>query len=140
MKTIKIIRRNAHTGDQFTKGDLFVDNTGIGYTLEPKVRQEKYGEFDPERKVYGQTAIPFGTYDGFIRYSEKWGRKVIQLTGVPYFSAIQIHPGNFLRDTDGCILPGLTYSDVETAVWNSEIALDRILEEIGDNNFKIQIL
>lgn len=66
-----------------------------------------------EKKVYGETRIPGGRFklrkktDGefFKKYSQRYGHKfVIEIVGVPNFSAILIHIGNWIRDTKGCLL------------------------------------
>ena len=66
-------------------------------------------------KIYGQTAIPTGTYRVVLSVSGKfkkksWAKKygglVPELLGVKGFSGVRIHPGNMPEDTDGCILPG----------------------------------
>lgn len=139
MKTIKIIRKYLIKQVNHTEGTLFIDDL-MAHTLEPKVRQTHASYFDPEEKVWGKTAIPYGIYDGYIRYSEKAGRNVIQLKDVPCFTAIQIHPGNFLEDTDGCILPGLTWSEKDTAVYRSNEALDKIIERVQNDEFQIEII
>lgn len=68
----------------------------------------KDGDLDEpgEEKIYGQTAIPYGTYRVTIVDSPKFGRRVPLLHGVKGFSAIEIHAGNTPEDTHGCILPG----------------------------------
>lgn len=66
-------------------------------------------------KVYGETAIPTGTYVVKLTYSNrfgarawasKYGGKVPEVTNVKGFSGIRIHPGNVAQDTYGCILLG----------------------------------
>jgi hypothetical protein len=51
------------------------------------------------------SSIPAGTYSGHTRYDHLDGWR-IQLDNVPKRSAIQIHIGNFPRQTKGCILVG----------------------------------
>lgn len=82
-----------------TIGELFVDGCFECYTLEDVVRQEK---------VYGETAIPYGTYEIDITRSNRFKRDLPLLKDVPNFSGIRIHPGNTDADTEGCILVGRT--------------------------------
>lgn len=94
---LKLIRTTLNQDE--TIGELYVDNVFECYTLEDVVRQ-------PEIKVPDRTAIPYGTYDVSITYSPKFGRYLPLLNNVPNFTGIRIHPGNFAKDTEGCILVG----------------------------------
>lgn len=62
-------------------------------TLEDKVRDtNKSGKFDNgEVKVYGETAIPYGTYPIQVTYSPKFKRDMILIKNVPEFDGIRIH-------------------------------------------------
>ena len=84
--------------DKSTTGRLFVDDEFECYVLEDVVRE---GE-----KVYGKTAIPYGTYDLTIDYSPKFDRPMMHIEGVPGFQGIRIHSGNVADDTEGCLIVG----------------------------------
>src|SRR6056297_1040927 len=109
MIEFKLIRTNIPDKVSHTTGELYARVKGeyygfIAYTIEPKIRQEKVdGKVD---KVYGSTAIPTGIYEGFLRMSPSRGRLIPELKDVPQFKHIQIHSGNSVKDTDGCILVG----------------------------------
>lgn len=95
--------------ETYTIGKLYIDNVYLCDTLEDKVRDlNKDGDLnDPgETKVYGQTAIPYGTYDVVLSYSPKFKRNLPRLLNVKNFDGILIHRGNTNKDTDGCILVG----------------------------------
>lgn len=75
-----------------------------------------------EHKIYGETAIPAGTYvlelrtEGNMtkRYANRYGdmhKGMIHLLEVPMFSWVYIHVGNYPKDTLGCILVGTTAGD-----------------------------
>jgi len=98
-------------GNTFTKGKLFVNGTFVCYTLEDKVR-----DFTNDIKVYGKTAIPSGSYTVELSVSTRFGILLPILLDVPYFAGIRIHSGNSAKDTDGCILVGLT-NDSPEADW-----------------------
>lgn len=105
--------------EEYTIGKLEVfTNSGwetICDTLEDKVRDlNKNGVFDgDEKKVYGETAIPYGMYEiDMNRVSPKfknriWGKKyngiVPHIKDVSEFSYVLIHPLNNASQTHGCI-------------------------------------
>ena len=57
----------------YTAGSLFIDNTWFCYTLEDKVR---------DVKVYGKTAIAYGTYEVVITKSARFGKRLPLLLNV----------------------------------------------------------
>lgn len=92
-----------------TTGKLLIDGKFECYTLEDVVRPNK-------EKVYGETAIPTGTYEVTIDYSPKYKREMIHILDVPGYQGIRIHSGNKAEDTEGCILVGSS----RTVDWISE--------------------
>lgn len=92
----------------YTVGRLYVDDRLFCNTLEDRiVDKNKNGVFDgDEKKVYGESAIPYGTYKIIYNWSPKFGRNLPRLLNVPHFEGILIHPGNTAADSAGCILVG----------------------------------
>jgi len=84
-------------GDRSIIGDLFIDGEFFCYTLEDEKRADGV-------KVYGETAIPTGTYNVKLTQSNRFKRLMPLLLDVPMFSGIRIHGGNTSKDTLGCIL------------------------------------
>ena len=85
-----------------TLGELHLEGTGYFCdTLEPHCI-----DWSREKKVAGKTAIPEGRYRVRVGWSPRRGRNVPWLKKVPHFKDIQIHAGNFPKDTRGCILVG----------------------------------
>lgn len=104
--------------DTYTIGKLYVNEVEFSDTLEDKDRglasTMSHSEI-MQRKVYGETAIPTGTYEVRMSYSSKfasraWGRRykgeVPEVLDVIGYSGVRIHPGNTSKDTLGCILLG----------------------------------
>jgi hypothetical protein len=79
-----------------TMGELYIDEIHECYTLEPPTMP---APVKPR-------AIPEGTYPLTIRYSPRHGRNVPHVENVPDFQDIEIHPGNYPHDTEGCLLVG----------------------------------
>lgn len=93
-------------GENHTFGKLYIDDEFICDTLEDKTRDTNGdGKLDLP-KVWGRTAIPYGKYECTLIQSPHFKRLVPILAGVPGFSSIEIHPGNTIDDTLGCILVG----------------------------------
>ena len=92
----------------YTVGRLYVDDRLFCNTLEDRiVDKNKNGVFDgDEKKVYGESAIPYGTYKIIYNWSPKFGRNLPRLLNVPHFEGILIHPGHTAADSAGCILVG----------------------------------
>jgi hypothetical protein len=92
---LKLVRDSST--DDTTIGNLYIENEWFCFTLEDKVR---------EKKIYGETAIPAGTYKVVITWSPRFKRQLPLLVDVPGFDGIRIHPGNTHKNTEGCILVG----------------------------------
>lgn len=103
---MKLVRREFNKTN--TIGDLYLNGQFFCNTLEDVNRDlNRNGVFDgDEKKVYAETAIPFGTYKVIINYSPKYKRLMPRLLNVPHFEGILIHSGNTEKDSAGCILVG----------------------------------
>jgi hypothetical protein len=110
--------------DTYTIGRITVDGLFISDSIEDKVRVLN----SIEDKVYGETAIPAGTYKADIYFSKKFGYKVIRLFDVPYFSGIYIHKGNTAKDSLGCIIVG--YNDKKGWVSRPTVAMNKLIEAV----------
>jgi len=94
------------TGEE-TLGLLFIDGKFECYTLEDQHR---------DKKVWGDTRIPNGTYQVALRtegtHHERYKKKfsdhigMLHVLNVPNFEYILIHIGNTEFDTAGCLLVG----------------------------------
>lgn len=69
--------------------------------------------------------IPAGTYQVTIAHSNRFGRLMPLLEGVPGRTAIEIHMGNVPQDTEGCIIVG-TYAPNRDFVSFSVMAFGKL--------------
>lgn len=104
--------------DSYTVGKVYVDGKEFSESLEDKDRNlsDDMSEWMIKlKKVYGETAIPTGTYEVKLTYSPKfagrvWGKKyngqVPEIMNVKGFSGVRIHPFNTASQSYGCISVG----------------------------------
>ena len=107
-----------------------------------------------ETKIPGLTAIPAGTYKirwmtyntpMHLHYKNRYDfntHGMIHLLDVPNFEQIYIHIGNYLKDTDGCILVGKGVDIFNKMITQSTRAyqeLYEILKEASDRGEEITI-
>lgn len=86
--------------DNTTISELYIDQAiqPLCFMLEPTTRAGK----DPR----GIVAIPEGRYEITLYDSPHFNMKVPLLGNVPGHEYVEIHPGNFEKDTHDCLLPG----------------------------------
>ncbi|RGN50927.1 MULTISPECIES: DUF5675 family protein [unclassified Bacteroides] len=138
---MKLLLKRIALRDTYTIGKIYIDGEYFCDTLEDKVRDlNKNGVFDgDEKKVYGETAIPYGTYKVILSYSPKFKRILPELLDVPCFTGIRIHRGNTEKDTAGCLLVG--ENKVRGKVLNSTYWEKKLIEKLeGKNGITIQIV
>lgn len=120
---IKLILNRIAKKDHYTIGKLYVNDTFICNTLEDKDRgltQSMSLDEIKNKKVYGETAIPSGTYKVTTSvqsprfktkkfYQDVCNGYVPRILNVPGFDGILFHVGDGPRAqnlTEGCILIG----------------------------------
>ena len=138
---MKLLLKRIALRDTYTIGKIYIVGEYFCDTLEDKVRDlNKNGVFDgDEKKVYGETAIPYGTYKVILSYSPKFKRILPELLDVPCFTGIRIHRGNTEKDTAGCLLVG--ENKVRGKVLNSTYWEKKLIEKLeGKNGITIQIV
>lgn len=79
----------------------------------------------------GISCIPAGKYHGWKRLSPKRGYVVPELKDVPDRTNVQIHCGNTLEDTLGCILVGTDYAAKGT-IGGSKAAFEKLMAVLED--------
>ena len=114
--------------DKSTIGELTVDGKFECFTLEDKVRP---------KKVKGHTAIPAGTYEIVVSFSNRFKKMLPLLLNVPNFAGIRIHAGNTDADTLGCILVGQTQG--ANFIGNSRSAFNSLFSKIKEATKKEKI-
>ena len=151
---MKIVVKRIAKRDTYTIGKLYIDGEYFCDTLEDKDRGLKQSMSLYEirqKKVYGQTAIPLGTYEVTLhtvspKYSKKpWyvkfcGAKMPRILNIPGYDGVLIHPGNTDKDTMGCLLVG--QNTVIGKVTNSKATFEKlypILKAASDRGERITI-
>ena len=97
--------------DKYTIGKLYLNDTYLCDTLEPP-------------KYVNHPCIDKGTYRIGYQYSNKFGRNMPFLLSVNGRVGIMIHPGNYPKDTQGCILVGRNLQ--KGSVSNSKKTFDNV--------------
>lgn len=105
--------------ETYTIGKLYIDGVYFCDTIEDKDRglnQAMSINDIKKKKVYGETAIPTGTYVIDMNVvspkfkTRKWATpyngKIPRLQNVKGFDGVLIHPGSSSKDTYGCLLVG----------------------------------
>ena len=144
---MKLLLKRIYKGNKYTIGKLYIDGEWFCDTIEDVVRNlPKDCPYIPKgrnckckEKVYGETAIPAGTYKVILSYSNRFKRILPELLNVPHFLGIRIHRGNTEQDSAGCIILG--ENKVKGKVINStpyEIKLVKLLE--NQKNITITII
>lgn len=86
--------------DKSTIGDFIINNRFFSYSLEDKDRQwhTEAGEiiaWVKSLKIPKETAIPYGTYEVIINYSNRFKKEMPLLLNVPDYLGVRIHTGNY---------------------------------------------
>lgn len=138
---------------KYTLGVLEVNGEPFCATMEDPNRDlNRNGRFDGfERKVAGDTCIPFGRYEVTLavvspRFSRSAmyasiGARLPRLLNVPDFEGVLIHVGNTVADTEGCILVGRKTAD-PAFISDSRVTFFRLYEQLksaADRGEKIWI-
>jgi hypothetical protein len=87
------------------------------------------------------SCIPAGSYECVWTTSSRFG-KVYHVLDVPYRTGIEIHPGNYHTDTQGCILLGralVKYMGKCPQLQESQMALMEFAQAMGNETFNLTI-
>lgn len=129
--------------DTYTIGKVYINDQYFCDSIEDKDRGLTDSMSETEitsKKVYGETAIPTGTYTVTLTYSNKFKKVLPSINNVKGFSGIRIHSGNTAKDSLGCILVG--QNKEVGKVLNSRVTFDKLfakLQEASSKGEKITI-
>lgn len=123
-----------------TVSSLYANGNFLSFVIEDGHR---------DIKEWGKTRIPGGKYNVikrrygrfYERYKSQMGHDfVLELENVPNFTAILIHSGNTIKDTNGCLLPNEYYTKRDgNWVGSSSRSAYKKLYDIAKDYNKIQI-
>ena len=137
---MKLLLKRIALKEKYTIGKLYIDGVAFCETLEDRVIDtDKSGRFEgDEKKTYGETAIPYGTYKVTITLSPRFRRWLPLLHDVPNFEGVRIHRGNTPEDTHGCILVG--QNKIKGQVVNSAYTEIELMKRLkGQTDITIEI-
>ena len=135
---MEILVKRIAKKSKYTIGKMYIDGQYICDTLEDADRglnQDMSLEEIKNKKVYGETAVPTGTYKVDMNtvspkfksrtWAKPYGGKLPRLVLVPGYDGVLIHPGNKAEDTLGCILVG--ENKAVGQVLNSQVTFKKIM-------------
>ena len=147
---MELILKRTFKGPEYTIGKLYADGIYVCDTLEDIDRYLWEGMLLNEiksKKVYGKTAIPYGTYKVNMntvspkfkdrQWAIPYEGKLPRLENVKGFEGVLIHVGNSAKDTLGCILVG--YNQVKGLVVNSTSAFNKLMNVLTKTKEDITI-
>ena len=142
---MEVLIDRAWKKDGYTISRLYVNEKLFGCnTLEDTDRglsQDMQLEEIKNKKVYGQTAIPRGSYECVYTYSNRFKKMLPLLLNVKGFEGIRIHSGNSAKDTEGCILVGLNLKKgmvLNSREWTNKLVYK--MKEAWDKKEKVTIV
>lgn len=138
---MKLELKRRFKGPNYTIGSLFINGVYECDTIEDVDRgltDSMSVEEIKAKKVYGETAIPTGTYKIDMNtvspkfkdrsWAKFCGGKLPRLLDVKGYEGVLIHVGNKAEDTLGCILVG--DNKIKGQVINSTVAFQELYGEL----------
>ena len=140
---MNLVLKRGDNKSTYCIGDLYIDGIWFSNVIEDTDRRlddSMSVEEIKDKKVYGQTAIPYGTYKIMLnvkspKYSNfskyPWAKKyegyIPRLKDVKGFDGILIHVGNYATQSCGCILVG--YNTQKGMVTSSVYVFNKLMDE-----------
>lgn len=110
--------QRAQGDENCTPGEFFIDGAHFCWSLEPRRDQTQGKPF----------CILAGTYKVVLAFSRHFDMVVPVLLNVPDFTGVEIHPGNFPKDTHGCTLVG--FEESTDFVGQSDLAFQALMGKL----------
>lgn len=127
--------------DKYTIGRLYINGKFFCNTIEDKDRNLNSSMSEAQikgLKVYGETAIPIGTYIIDMNtvspkfkdrtWAKPYSGKLPRLLNVKGFEGVLMHVGNTCQDSLGCVLIGLNTR--KGMVTNSTEYFHKLMKEL----------
>jgi hypothetical protein len=111
-----ILQRLTDDGSQ-TFGVIIKNNKPVFVTLEPPWKNNQHDI----------SCIPAVTYQCLKIFSNRFQKMLFEIQNVPDRGYVEMHIGNKVQDTHGCVLLGTAYSVSECAIVNSKLAFDSFM-------------
>jgi hypothetical protein len=116
--------------------DTFTDKSATSEVLLDGA-QRWFGIEPPNRSDPKPYCVPAGAYPVILAHSAHFDMTVPCVQNVPGFTGIEIHPGNFPRNTHGCLCIG--DSRGEDFVGMSRKAFDELMEVLQQDPTDITV-
>lgn len=142
---MEIILKRRFKGLKYTIGSLFINDKYFCDTIEDIDRYLDSSmslEDIKNIKVYGETAIPYGTYKIDMNtispkfkdriWAKPYDGKLPRLLNVKGFDGILIHVGNTEQDTLGCLIVG--ENKLKGKVINSTITFNNLMDRLLESH------
>jgi hypothetical protein len=118
--------------DKSTIGELYINGKFFCFTLEDKDRGLQ--STDPlilinTKKIWGETAIPYGTYEVKLTMSNRFKRVLPILLNVKGYTGVRMHRGNTAEHSHGCPLVG--YKKAYNTIFESTKAENDLMKELS---------
>lgn len=113
-------------GKTYTIGHMSCRDLSL-WTLEDTMR-EVSGVPVCDWKQHGCSAIPVGSYQVIVNYSNRFKKELPLLIGVEGFVGVRIHSGNSSEDTEGCILVGKGLNQAGDRITDSRSAMNELMQ------------
>jgi len=149
---MNILLDRKYKKDTYTISNVYINGKWFCNAIEDKDRNldDAMPLADIRRKkIYGETAIPRGTYKvdmdtispkyakKNVAYTRPYGHKMPRLKNVKGFEGILIHSGNTAKDSFGCIIVG--ENKAKGKVINSQATWKRLMDTLLKDKDNITI-